>query len=409
MARERFQLILRFLHFQDNEDPQYNQQDPNRDRLFKIRNILEKTREKFKTVYYPSEDITLDESLVLYKGRLLFKQYIKTKRSRFGIKFFELTTADGILLDFMIYQGNMEPALFQPPGENWLITERIPLTLAQPYLDKGHTLTLDNWYTTPKLADYLMERSTKLVGTIRANRKNFPKDFPADKAMPKGGAAFKYHQQILVMKYRAAQNKAPSKPKIVYVISTKHGSRMQNTTRRDAEGNIVQKPEAILYYNRKMGGVDTMDQQLHGIRMMRKTYKWYHKIFFRIMMMALLSAQKIQKKEGGSLEFLQFVHDVVLNLLSDVPALVAMPRRFPVDSLIRLTERHFPEQTQYDGPAAKRKHVPKRCRVCSARQKKTTAGHPIKSQWQCQQCPGNPGLCPGEYFKVFHTVLDYSK
>ena len=276
MARQRFQLILRFLHFQDNEDPQYNQQDLNRDRLFKIRNILKKTREKFKTVYYPSEDITLDESLVLYKGRLLFKQYIKTKRSRFGIKFFELITADGILLDFMIYQGNMEPALFQPPGENWLITERIPLTLAQPYLDKGHTLTLDNWYTTPKLADYLMERSTKLVGTIRANRKNFPKDFPADKAMPKGSAACKYHQQILVMKYRAAQNKAPSKPKIVHVISTKHGSRMQNTTRRDAEGNIVQKPKAILYYNRKMGGVDTMDQQLHGIQMMRKTSKWYH-------------------------------------------------------------------------------------------------------------------------------------
>ena len=30
-----------------------------------------------------------------------------------------------------------------------------------------------------------------------------------------------------------------------------------------------------------------------------------------------------------------------------------------------------------------------------------------KSQWQCQQCPGKPGLCPGKCFKVFHTVLDY--
>ena len=46
MARERFQIILRFLHFQDNEDPQYNPQDPNRDRLFKIRNILDKLKEK---------------------------------------------------------------------------------------------------------------------------------------------------------------------------------------------------------------------------------------------------------------------------------------------------------------------------------------------------------------------------
>ena len=145
MARERFQFILRFLHFQDNEDPQYNPQDPNRDRLFKIRKILDKLKEQFQTIYYPSEDISLDESLVLYKGRLLFKQYIKTKRSRFGIKFYELRTADGILLDFMIYQGNLQPTLIQPPGENWLLTERIPLTLAEPYLKKGHTLTLDNW------------------------------------------------------------------------------------------------------------------------------------------------------------------------------------------------------------------------------------------------------------------------
>ena len=160
----------------------------------------------------------------------------------------------------MIYQGNLQPTLVQPPGENWLLTERIPLTLAEAYLDKGHTLTLDNWYTTPRLADYLMERSTKLVGTIRSNRKNFPKSFPIDKAIPKGSAVFKHYHQILVMKYRVVQNKTQNKPKVVHLLTAKHEARMQNTTSRDAEGNIVQKPDAILYYNRKMGGVDTMDQ-----------------------------------------------------------------------------------------------------------------------------------------------------
>ena len=102
-------------------------------------------KEKFNTVYYPPEHITVDESLILFKGRLLFKQYIKSKRSRFGIKFYELSTADGILLDFILYQGNIEPSLIQPPGEGWLQTERIPLTLIDPYLDRGHTLTNDNF------------------------------------------------------------------------------------------------------------------------------------------------------------------------------------------------------------------------------------------------------------------------
>ena len=74
-------------------------------------------------------------------------------------------------------------------------------------------------------------------------------------------------------------------------------------------------------------------------------------------MMAMLSAQKIHKKEGGSIDFLQFVHDVVMNLLSHAPQLPATPRRFPVDSLVRLTERHFPDQVENQGPATKRKHV----------------------------------------------------
>ena len=64
---------------------------------------MDMVRQKFNSVYYPPKNLTVDESLVLYKGRLLFKQYIRTKRSRYGIKMFELATADGILLDFMIY------------------------------------------------------------------------------------------------------------------------------------------------------------------------------------------------------------------------------------------------------------------------------------------------------------------
>ena len=120
---------------------------------------------------------------------------------------FELATTDGILLDFMIYQGNIEPTLVQPPGENWLQTEQIPLTMIDPYLDRGHTLTIDNWYTTPRLADYLLYHSTKVVGTIRPNRKQFPKDFPDGKNMQKATAVFKQSSNILAMKYQGAKDK----------------------------------------------------------------------------------------------------------------------------------------------------------------------------------------------------------
>ena len=120
MTRTRFLLLNKFLHFQDNQHPGYDHNDPYRDTTFKIRDIMNMLKEKFNTVYYPPEYITVDESLILFKGRLLFKQYIKIKRSRFGIKFYELSTADEILLDFILYQGNIEPSLIQPPGEGWL-------------------------------------------------------------------------------------------------------------------------------------------------------------------------------------------------------------------------------------------------------------------------------------------------
>ena len=280
--------------------------------------------------------------------------------------------------------------------------------MMDPYLDRGHTLTIDNWYTTPRLAEYLLHHSTKVVGTIRANRKHFPKDFPEDKALPKGSAVFKQSSNILAIKYRGAKDKTPGKPKIVHVISTKHSAKMKDTSKVDAEGNIIKKPEAIMYYNKNMGGVDLMDQQLHGIQVLRKTYKWYQKIFFRMVMLALLSSQKLYKSRGGKLEFLQFIHDVICSLVSEAPNLKSNPR-IPTDNLLRLTGRHFPTQVPYTGNAAKKTHSYKRCHVCYAMKITTPSGHPIKSVWHCPDCPGKPGLCPGECFKKFHTKFDFTK
>lgn len=41
-----------------------------------------------ETVYTPEKQLAVDESLMMWKDRLLFRQYIPMKRARFGIKFF---------------------------------------------------------------------------------------------------------------------------------------------------------------------------------------------------------------------------------------------------------------------------------------------------------------------------------
>ena len=122
----------------------------------------------------------------LFKGRLSFKQYISSKRARFGIKLYHIQWH--ILLDFIVYHGNLEPGLSSL--ENCpLITERIPVTVMQKYLNKGHHFFIDNSYTSISLAEYLMQNGTYVTGTIREHRKHFPVEMKALR-LEKGDAAF---------------------------------------------------------------------------------------------------------------------------------------------------------------------------------------------------------------------------
>ena len=75
IIRDRWQLILKFLHFTDNENAP-SPIDPNRDRLYKIRILLNKLMFNFQTVYTPAINMCIDEELVMYKGQLFFKQYL---------------------------------------------------------------------------------------------------------------------------------------------------------------------------------------------------------------------------------------------------------------------------------------------------------------------------------------------
>ena len=42
-----------------------------------------------------------------------------------------------------------------------------------------------------------------------------------------------------------------------------------------------------------MGGVDCVDQQLHAVQALRKSYKQYKKLLFRLILQAALNAHKI--------------------------------------------------------------------------------------------------------------------
>ena len=84
---------------------------------------------------------------------------------------------------------------------------------------------------------------------------------------------------MVVAKYRAKIDRSNGKLKEVYVLSTAHAPVMGHTNKRDEDGIIITKPTCIISYNHNMSRVDVMDQQLDAIDVIRKSYKWYKKLF----------------------------------------------------------------------------------------------------------------------------------
>ena len=103
MSRNRYQLILRFLHFNDNTYYEIN--NPDRDRLYKVRPVLDYLVGKFQASYCPSQNVAIDEQLLKFKGRVGFRIYIRTKKAKFGIKFFSLCDEKGYVFNTAIYSG----------------------------------------------------------------------------------------------------------------------------------------------------------------------------------------------------------------------------------------------------------------------------------------------------------------
>jgi hypothetical protein len=85
------ELICKFLHFANNKTINSFHGPKN---LFKIFPVISHLNNKFQEMYLPNRDILTDETLMLWKGHLSFKQYLPLKASKFGIKTYELCDAE---------------------------------------------------------------------------------------------------------------------------------------------------------------------------------------------------------------------------------------------------------------------------------------------------------------------------
>lgn len=385
MARDRYKLILRLLHFSDNSSP-------SQDSLVKIRLIVEHTRKTFREALNPFENLVIDESLLLFKGRLRFKQYIPKKRSRFGIKIFVLCDVQSnYIIDYIVYAGAGTEII--TGNADWGKSGDVVVSLLLPYLNKGHTIYLDNWYSSPDLFLWLNEKLTNAVGTVRKNRKNLP---PLPEKLKKGEIQFKSSGTLLALKWM--DNKE------VWMLSTVHGPEMVETDKKDHKtGRKKIKPSCVLDYNKSMGTVDKTDMMLSSVKCIRKTIKWYKKFFFHVIDLCVLNAKTMfEIKKEKTLPLAKFHLELIRQLLDkfrgELGKQMAGRRTSEGDTPLRLEHRdgHYPQFL----PGTEKKEISqRRCVVCTSHsQRKMT-------RIRCKKC--DVALCMVPCFENYHTLKNY--
>ena len=106
IKRDRFSLILRFLHLNDSSKYVPKGQ-PGYDALYKLRPFLDPLLNNFKSSYNLGRDLSIDESMIGFKGRLHFIQYMPDKPTKWGLKACVLADGSGYAYSWRLYTGKV--------------------------------------------------------------------------------------------------------------------------------------------------------------------------------------------------------------------------------------------------------------------------------------------------------------
>lgn len=277
-----------------------------KDRLAKISPLLITLIKKFKISYSPSTNLSLDESMMLWRGHLIFRQYMKNKRHKYGIKFYELCTTDGYVLSAEIYKGkNVENTSSSKVND-------LVLRLMRPYLKKGHHLFMDNFYNSVGLSKILLENKTHTTGTLRSNRKLNPTHITSKTVkLKKGDHKFARKGSVYICRWKDKRD--------VFIITT--GVHLVMVTVKNKRGVEIEKPKPIIEYNQNMSGIDRCDQMLSYYSSPRKTIKWYKKVMFHLLDIAIWNSFYLYKKRFPQYKghYIDYHREVVKQFISLPP------------------------------------------------------------------------------------------
>ncbi|KAK7130472.1 hypothetical protein R3I93_019962 [Phoxinus phoxinus] len=230
------------------------------DKLAAFRPIWDKWLYRLPLLFNPGVDVCVDEQLVGFRGRCIFRQYIPSKPAKYGIKIWVTSdVSTSYAWKMQIYAG--KSAGCAPEVKQG---QRVVRDMTDGL--EGHTVTTDNFFTSYALAEELLKKKKELPPHLLQTRARAPRS-----------SEFAFRKTTTAVSY------VPKRGKNLLLLSTKH--------REPAvSGEEHQKPVMIMDYNRCKGAVDSLDKGVGAYSCKRKTSRWPMTLFYNLIDVSAINA-----------------------------------------------------------------------------------------------------------------------
>ena len=350
--------------------------------------------EKFASAYYPDQNLSLDESMIPWRGRVSFRMYIPSKPTKYGIKIYCVCdAATGYVVKMCVYTGAGPDGPEKDHGPN------VVRKMSEGFHGKGHVFFMDSFFSSPALYDEMKEKGTLAVGTVRQGRQGLPGDIhPKVKKLKKGETTHRRKDDLLCVRYKDKKD--------VFLLSTVHNATDKVTVGKDRNGNDKVKLKIVDDYNNNMKGVDSFDQNLSYYTFYRKTVKWWKRTAFHLIHLAKVQAYLIYKMKVPGANQYKFSIRLVEQLTETIPRLSSPPPAVPIvgERLSGQGKAHYPSKI----PPTESNAAPVKVCVCCSIRDPAKGGrylHQKRSRSECRKC--DVGLCYEPCFEIYHEFKDY--
>ncbi|XP_037374949.1 piggyBac transposable element-derived protein 1-like [Talpa occidentalis] len=266
IRRDRFELILSYLHFADNSCLDQ------KDKFTKLRPLIKQMNKNF-LLYAPLEEYyCLDKTMCecFDSG-----QFLNGKPIRIGYKIWCGTTTQGYLVWFEPYQE--ESALMANQDPELGLGGHLVMNFADVLLERGqysYHLCFDSFFTSVKLVSILKKKGVKATGIIQENRTEKCPLMDAEqmKNMEKGYFDFQVEEnnEIIVCRWHGDG--------VVSLCSNAVGiepvSEVSGVT-EDIEAPPISRPAIATLYGECREGVAKMEQTVSKYKVRIRSRKWY--------------------------------------------------------------------------------------------------------------------------------------